>query len=375
MQERVVDATAPQSQQPIAASPVGAAPPQPSVSTSFIGTPRAGHEPQSFNHRLRCTQYRAFFGSLVASEVLSLLCARQPLDALKLLVPLAEAGDERAMTALALLGNVGASCEEQKRSPRFRVTMLEHAQRNGASSQILQRLDDVLAEEEAGRTAEELEGCRQAASEFKRLMPGMLEQFVSVLGRSVAALRGENELDVAIEHARKSLVSGNADSQWRLASELLRKDTLESQTEAMALLREAAPASRGARLELAQCLLRGCPTPVHDRTEARELLKSAALDGDSFALRILAGPAQPDHFDLDATLPVTERYAWGQLRQRLNEEGCFGAAEYVWWAASPTPPLNLLTLSATDAATAEARAADLLAKELPRTRRLLGCGD
>lgn len=51
------------------------------------------------------------------------------------------------------------------------------------------------------------------------------------------------------------------------------------------------------------CLLRGCPTPVQDPTEARELLMDAALAGDTIALLILAGLA----------LPPSSRHSWMRL--------------------------------------------------------------
>ncbi len=369
-QRPAVNATVLHSQQPIATSP---AEPLPHASFS---TPRTDHEPQSFNHRLRCIQYRAMLGDLAAPEVLALLCNRKPLDALKILTPMAEAGDEHAIATLAILGNVGSSCEARMPHPRFdkfRAGMVERARENGATSETLRRLDDHLAEEQEGPTADELEACRQSASEFKKLLPGMLEQFVGVLGRSVKTLLGESEIDGRIEYARKSLIPGNADSQLELARALFEKGTLDSQAEAMTLLREAASISLSAKTELATCLLRGCPTPAADPTEARKLLMDAALAGNSLALRILAGPARAEYVDLDPTLPAPERYAWGQFRQRLNEEGCFGSSEYTSWAISPSPPLNLLGLSPADSMTAESRAAGLLAAQLNKTRELLGC--
>jgi hypothetical protein len=122
--------------------------------------PRTDHEPQSFNHRLRCTQYRTSFGHHISPEVLLLLCDRKPLEALKILAPMAEAGDERATTALLLiLGNLGSSCDALKPSATFeqsRQARLRRARENGATSQTYQRLDDLLVEEQQGPTADEL---------------------------------------------------------------------------------------------------------------------------------------------------------------------------------------------------------------------------
>jgi TPR repeat protein len=189
----------------------------------------------------------------------------------------------------------------------------------------------------------------------------------------VAALKGENELDVQIEYDRKSLKPGSADGQLKLAKELLEKGTPGSQDEAMTLLTEAARTSVEAKAELARCLLKGCPTPAPDPTEARQLLTDAALAGNPFALSTLAGSTDPNFFDLDPTLPAPERYAWSRFQARLNPEGCFGSSLYVAWAMAPTPPPNLLAMSPTDATAAEARAAQLLATQLSETRKLLRC--
>src|SRR6185369_8949353 len=43
-------------------------------------------DPGSFNRRLRCTQYRSLYGSRVSPQVLSLLCERRPLEAVKILI-------------------------------------------------------------------------------------------------------------------------------------------------------------------------------------------------------------------------------------------------------------------------------------------------
>jgi hypothetical protein len=73
---------------------------QPKSSPDF--DPRIDKPPQSFSHRLRCTAYHRQFGHLLAPEPLSLLCDRKPLEAVKMLSSMAEAGDEHARTALAL---------------------------------------------------------------------------------------------------------------------------------------------------------------------------------------------------------------------------------------------------------------------------------
>jgi hypothetical protein len=297
------------------------------------------------------------------------------MDALKELSSMAEAGDERALFGLALIGNVGVSCDALKPSPTFSVyaeKMMKRARDNGATSQTLQRVSEVLAEEQAGLTVDELEACRQSALELKKLWPTMLEQFVSSLGRSLETLRGENEADVQIEHDRKMLVAGDADGELRLADELLQKGTTESQVEALALLRQAASTLPGAKLELAKCLLNGCPTPAPDPVEARQLLTDAALGGDLIALTMLSGATDPKFFDSASILPASEQYAWSQFQQHLNEEGCFGTSQYLEWASFPRPTPSLMAMSPADSTAAEARAAELVATHLDQTREQLG---
>ncbi|HEY1874370.1 MAG TPA: hypothetical protein VGG67_08210, partial [Steroidobacteraceae bacterium] len=187
--------------------------------------------------------------------------------------------------------------------------MIALAQKNGATPQTVQRLDDLLSEEERGPTAEELEACRQSVEVLRKLQPGMIQQLTGVLGRSVQTLRGENELDVEIEYARKTLVRGDAEAEESLASFLLEKGTSESQAEALTLLEEAADSSPSAKTALARCMLEGCPTPAPDRSGARQLLVDAATAGDLLALTTLAGPADPDFHDSYPDLSASERYA------------------------------------------------------------------
>ncbi|MDP9008797.1 MAG: hypothetical protein M3N91_08845 [Pseudomonadota bacterium] len=289
---------------------------------------------------------------------------------------MADAGDEHARSALALLGNVGGSCDALQPSPtfpRFSVSTMERARKNGATDETLQRLSGVLSEEQAGPTVDELEACRQSAIEFNKQLPAMLEQFVSSLGRSIKTMLSENVADVQIEYDRKSLVAGDTDGQLKLALELLQKGTPDSQGEALTLLREAANASPSAKTQLARCLLKGCPTPAPDATEATQLLTDAALSGDPLALRMMSGAVGPQLFDAESILPPSERYAWSKFLQRLNEEGCFGTSEYLAWVNFPNPQPDLLEMSPYESTAAQARAAGLIATQLDRTRELLGC--
>jgi hypothetical protein len=348
----------------------------PRPDTLALNALRTNNVPQSFSHRLRCTQYHQAFGHQLSPEVLSLLCDRKALDALKVLSSMAEAGDERALTGLALLGNVGGSCDALKPSPTFSNyadKTMKRARDNGATSQTLQRLSEVLTEEQAGPTLDELEACRQSALELKLLSPTVLKQFVSSLGRSFETLLGENEADVQIEYDRKMLMPGDADGQLRLADELLQKGTADSQAEALALLRQAASTSPSASTELAKCLLKGCPTPAPDSMEARQLLTDAALGGDLGALIMLSGATDPQFFDPASVLPASEQYAWSQFLQRLDEQGCFGTSRYLGWVNFPTPSPSLMAMSPADSTAAEARAAELIATHLDQTREQLGC--
>ncbi len=340
-----------------------------------VDTPRGGRASASFTQRLRCTQVRLYYRRLAGPDVLRLLCERRPLAVLKIEAPLAESGDPRAIELIGLLAN-GGKCDllgASRASPVARTRLLAVAEQNGATPRTLHRLDELLADDEKGPTAEELEGCRQSAAELERLRPGLLQQAVRALGRSVEALRGENGLDIGIEYSRRMLVQGDAASEESLAHLLLQKDTPDSQAEAVRLLRDAAQSSPSAKSELARCLLQGCPTPAPDFAEARQLLIDAAEAGDLGALMTVAGQVELGATDLDLLLPATDRYAWDELLQRLHEEGCFGATDYSAWATFPHQPGNLLAMSPADAAAAQARSAELLAEQLPRTRALLGC--
>jgi hypothetical protein len=358
--------------------PPAAASPAASLRSS-ADTAAFTHGAGSFNQRLRCTQARFFYKRVASPEVLALLCERRPLKVLQIEAPLARAGDPHAIALVGMLAN-GGRCDLLAPSPALgerRAKMLAIARDNGANPETLQRLDDLLGEQQQGPTAQELETCRQAAGVLGKVRPGVTQQVVDALGRSMRTLRGENELDVRIEYARKMRVSGDAEGAEDLAELLLQKDTPESQAEAMTLLREAATRSASAKTELARCLLKGCPTPAPDPTEARELLTEAAAEGDLLALMTLAGPADAGGADLDPGLAPAERYAWGQLLQRLHAEGCFGATDYSAWATFPSPPehqpSSLLAMSPAEATAAQSRAAELLATQLDQTRALLGC--
>ena len=303
-------------------------------------------------------------------DALALLCEGRLLSALKILGPLAEAGDRHAINVL--FGLQTACLDSKPPATSNRPLMVALAQKSGASSETLQRLDDLLAEEEHGPAADELEGCRQTVTETMKLQPAVVRQFSDTLGREVTMDRGQ-ALQVQIEYDRKMLIRGDADGEERLAEELLEKGTRDSQAEAMTLLRDAAGSLPSAKTTLATCLLNGCPTPEPDPTEARQLLMDAASAGDLATLRILAGPVYPGVPHVDPNLPATERYAWSQFLQRLNQEGCFGPSAYVTWAILPGSAPDPLAMSPAESAAAQARAAALLAAQLNKTRALLGC--
>jgi hypothetical protein len=289
---------------------------------------------------------------------------------------MAEAGDDRGRVGLGLLGNLGGTCDVMKPPPTFPAYVeltMRRARENGAAGQALQRLGEVLAEQQAGPTLDDLEACRQSGAAFRRLAPAVMAEFASTLGRSVETLRGESEADVQIEFDRKMLVPGDADGELRLAFELQQKGTAASQAEAEALFRRAANARPAAKSELAKCLLNGCPTPASDPSEAHQLLTDAALAGDYVALIMLSGATDPKYLDLSSVVPAPEQYAWSQFRQRLNEEGCFGTDEYIGWVGLPHAAPNLMAMSPGDATAAQARAEDLVAENLNHARAVLGC--
>ena len=334
------------------------------------GVPRTADAAHSFTHRLRCVQLRFFYGRLAPPDALALLCEGNLSGALKILAPLAEAGDRHAINVLF---GVRIACDSKPSPTSNRGIMVALAQKNGANSETVQRLDDLLAEEELGPTADELEGCRRIAMETMKLQPAVARQFIDTLGREVTMDRGQAALQVQIEYDRKMLIRGDADGEERLAEELLEKGTRDSQAEAMTLLRDAAGSLPSAKTTLATCLLNGCPTPEPDPTEARQLLMDAAAAGDLAALRILAGPVYPSIPSVDPNVVAPERYAWSQFLERLNEAGCFGPGAYVTWAILPGSAPDPLAMSPAESAAAQARAAALLAAQLNKTRALLGC--
>jgi hypothetical protein len=331
---------------------------------------------KNFVRRLRCANYRPWLGRSVPPAALALLCDRRPLEALQVLIPLAQSGDEHAMIALAFIGNFGMSCDQLKPSAtygRFKTVMTDRARQIGANAQTQRRLEAVLNEQQEGPTQEDLEACRQGADEFQRLTPGLIAQFVGILGRSLQTLLGESEADVQIEYDRKTLVSGDAEGRLKLAHELLEKATPASQAEALDLLRQAAATLPSAKTALAECMLKGCPTPSADPEETRTLLTDAASSGDKLALLILAGSTDPKNYDEYPSLPQTERYAWGQYLRKLNEDGCFGTSDYVSWATVADTRPRLSDMTSADASAAQTRTAALFASQLDATEKLLQC--
>src|SRR5205814_10557293 len=84
-----------------------------------------------------------------------------------------------------------------------RSKALAIAEQNGATPQTLRRLDALLTEEEPGPSGEELEACKQAVDVLAKVEPGLPHQPASALGRAAPPRRGDNELEVTIEYARK----------------------------------------------------------------------------------------------------------------------------------------------------------------------------
>jgi hypothetical protein len=89
-------------------------------------------------------------------------------------------------------------------------------------------------------------------------------------------------------------------------------------------------------------------------------------------LAILAGTADPGLLDA-SLLPASEQYAWIKFRQRLGEEGCLGTSEYLQSVSTPVVAPDLVAMSPLESATAESRAAELVATQLDNTEALLAC--
>jgi hypothetical protein len=175
--------------------------------------PRTADTAHSFNHRVHCVQVRLLYGRLAPPDALAPLCEGKLSSALKILAPLAEAGDRHA---IKVLFRMQIECHDWKPSPiSNRPLMVALAQKNGASSETVQRLDDLLAEEEHGPTADELEGCRQIATETMKLEPAVARQFTDTLGREVTMGRGPAAREVQIEYDRKMLIRGDAGQPGR----------------------------------------------------------------------------------------------------------------------------------------------------------------
>jgi len=362
----------PQHEAPVSGSPSTHAPSTAHASPAVAAIP--GMTTAAFNHRLRCVDVRQLYGRVASTDVVALLCQRKPLAALAIEVPLAEAGDVHAMAVLGLIANNGGCNAAPPPSfARFRTRMIERARENGASAETVRRLDGWLAEEEQGRTPDEVAACRQATDATKKLRPEFMSQVAGVLGHPLDPGRDTGP-DTEIEYRRKTLADGDSEGAEELAEALLSKGTPASQAEAMVLLRDAARTSASAKVQLAQCLLSGCPTPAADPDEAVQLLTAAAAEGDWRALRTLAGALpenqQPGN---DTLLPAADRYAWSQLLHELNEEGCFGASIFTVWATGLAESPTLTAMSPADAAAAQTRADELLGAQLEQTRSRLGC--
>jgi TPR repeat protein len=362
---------------PVRPEPPGLSPPTASSRTKSaeppVGAAPSAPTPVEFVRRLRCTQYRPLLSGQVPEEVLTLLCQGRPLEAARVLVSLADAGDERAWSALGVLGNAGGTCDPPRPSAAGVEALLRRAQDVGASAETRSRLAALLAADQAGPGADATEACRRSAAAFARLQPSILRAFVGTLGRSYQALRGEDSSDVEIEFERKRLVPGDAAARLKLASALQQRGRPADQPEVESLLREAAATLPAAQTELAKCLLAGCPNPAPDPAEAHELLIDAARAGDQLALVILSGASSLTRLVDEGLESRPEVYAWSRVRKALEDEGCFGAAAYVAWVPFPQSQPDTMALSPADAALAEARTAELLASAVPAARARLGC--
>jgi hypothetical protein len=324
----------------------------------------------AFNRRLRCVDMRQSYARMAPTDVLALLCQRKPLAALAIEVPLAEAGDVHAIAIIGGIANNGGCNDLGPPSAGFRARAIERAQKNGASAETVRRLDGRLAEEEQGPTPEELAACRQATDELKKLLPEFKNQVTELLGHALDPAKGA-DIDSEIEYRRRTLMAGDAEGAEELANALLSKDTPESRTEAVALLRDAARTSASAKAQLAACLLHGCPTADAEPDEAVRLLTAAASEGNLQALLMLTSEQSGND---PLPLPAADRYAWDQMLQKLNEEGCFGASGfYMLLIRSPTASQNLRAMSPADAEAAQARARELLGAQLEPARTRLGC--
>jgi len=174
---------------------------------------------------------------------------------------------------------------------------------------------------------------------------------------------------------RRLADAGVLRAQLAVAISDLQRGDAAQRLQAVRSLLALSASSSDAKVELVRCIRRQCVADAGDAGDARSLLIGAARLGHFEALRVLASPAQGSGRREDLELAVGERYAWGQVYDALQADGCFGATRFGTWAhrQRESNTSALMAMSPADAKDAERRARELLAAELPAIRRRIAC--
>jgi len=233
---------------------------------------------------------------------------------------LAQGGDANANVALSILQECSGTISE----------VLQELQvdewRRAARDLPAERRTRIELALEARRTAAEAaaRSCRDARFDRAAIAGRMRD--ASNNGHEASLRRlGEETTDVQarVKLWTSAAMLGHLPAQLDLAQHY-RRDFVSSQRNGGRMrfwMDVAAKSSSAGKLLLADCQLNGCNAPPDAQTGAR-LLRESAMAGDLEALEKLAEDRDnPD-------MALEERIAWSEYRDRLNDEGCYGAAEY-----------------------------------------------
>lgn len=172
----------------------------------------------------------------------------------------------------------------------------------------------------------------------------------------------ESDRELALARARRKLAdAGVSAAQYGLAKELLNGQSITDQAEGLRRLEQAAATIPAAKAEWGLCLLQGCANTASDPEFAKSIVREAALDGDESAISYLG-----DTNDDDAA-------GWREFRKALNEDGCLGVNEYMYWATRDRLATKEPASSTPSAHAASQAQTEKLLEELPRTKQFLGC--
>lgn len=278
-------------------------------------------EDEQFVERLLAADVRAEFAGVQIDAATIARIARGEIAAVAGdLERRAQGGDDNANVALSILQECSGTLSEVLQA--LQVDEWRRAARD-LPAERRARIDLAL---EARRTAAEAAAVSCRDARFDRA--AIAERLRSASGNGhEASLRrlGEETTDVQarVKLWTSAAMLGHLPAQLDLAQHY-RRDFVSAQRNGGRMrfwMDVAAKSSPAGKLLLADCQLNGCNAPPDVQTGGR-LLREAAMAGELEALEKLAEDRDnPD-------LALEERIAWSEFRDRLNEQGCFGAAEY-----------------------------------------------